>query len=64
MMHKKATIKILKKGERCKEGWTAVEIKIGRKRHRACVRGEIVRKSDVTKAFEKFDKLFGWAAII
>ena len=33
--------RILKKGQRCHEGWTPVEIKIGKKVRRVCVRGKV-----------------------
>lgn len=43
MAKAKAKIKVLRKGQRCKEGWTPVKIKIGKVTQRACVRGKVTK---------------------
>lgn len=43
-MAKKIKMKALKKGERCREGWTLVEVKVGRKVRRVCIHGKVAPK--------------------
>lgn len=43
MARMKAKIQILRKGQRCRKGWTAVEIKIGKTTRRACIRGKVTK---------------------
>lgn len=38
MTKKNPQLKKLKKGERCGKGWMTIEIKVGKKKSRACVR--------------------------
>lgn len=53
MAKKKPVMRILKKGQRCKEGWTSIEIKVGKVVRRACVRGKVqVTPSKISKALD------------
>lgn len=42
--NRKTVLKVVKKGVRCGRGWTAVEIKVGRKMRRACLHRTAVPK--------------------
>ena len=38
---KNGDVRYLKKGESCGKGWTSVEIKVGKRKRRACIRGKV-----------------------
>lgn len=59
VMAKKAQIKKLRKGQRCPEGWSSVELKVGKAVRRMCVKGRVVsRPSTLDRVIDGLSLLF------